>query len=93
MAVWQVAQEEAQVCMGAVEWPSGAKFAYVSPYGGRTLGEAHSGDWKVLGEQGPVLEGIRSTRGVWYSIGSIELETKEEWLARRRAGRLGELGI
>lgn len=99
-----MAQEEAKVCMGAVEWPCGARFEYLSPYGGggRTPGEALCGVWRSevagLRVEGPVegafLEGVNSTKGVWYQIDSIDLESKEEWLARRRAERLeSDLGI
>ena len=71
------------------DWPVGATFTYNSPYG--------PSQWIGIVKEARLENGrvasVGSTRGAFYDIGQINLETKEEFTARLRQDRFGELGI
>ena len=71
------------------DWPLGATFTYNSPYG--TTG------WIGIVAEARVDDGyvqnVKSTRGGFYDISQINLETKEDFTARTRESRLKYLGI
>ena len=71
------------------DWPVGATFTYNSPYGPTSwigiVASAHVDDGLVTD--------VKSTRGGFYAINQINLETKEDFTARVREQKLKDLGI
>ena len=71
------------------DWPLGATFTYNSPYGTTgwigIVAEAHVDDGHV--------QNVKSTRGGFYDIGQINLESKRDFTARIRQYRIDELGL
>jgi hypothetical protein len=71
------------------DWPIGATFTYNSPYGPTNwigiVASAHVDDGLVTD--------VKSTRGGFYGINQINLETKGEFTERIREQRLGNLGL
>jgi len=75
--------------MNAEDWPIGATFTYNSPYG--------KTDWvgivKNFSTNNGLIDGVTSTKDAYYSLRSINLETKEEFQARLREDVFKKLGI
>jgi hypothetical protein len=71
------------------DWPVGATFTYNSPYGPTSwigiVASAHVDDGLVTD--------VKSTRGGFYGINQINLETKEDFISRVREKKLKDLGI
>jgi hypothetical protein len=71
------------------DWPVGATFTYNSPYG--------PSSWIGVVKEGRFENGslavVESTKGIHYNLIQINLETKEEFTARLRQDRFGELGL
>ena len=72
------------------DWPVGATFTYNSPYGPTNwigiVGEAN------IDTAGHIYS-IKSTKGGFYNIGHINLETKGEFIERIRQQRFRDIGL
>lgn len=71
------------------DWPVGATFTYNSPYGPT--------NWIGIVESYNIYDGqlnsITSTKGGFYNIEQINLETKAEFTERIREKRFRDIGL
>ena len=75
--------------MKAEDWPIGATFTYNSPYGPTNW----FGIVKKFSTNDGEIDGVTSTKDAYYSIRSINLETKEEFQAKLREEKLKDIGL
>lgn len=72
------------------DWPVGATFTYNSPYGPTNwIGIVSEGNIDSNGQ----LYSVTSTKGGFYNINQINLETKAEFTERIREQRLKNIGL
>lgn len=75
--------------MKGEDWPVGATFVYKSKYGNTGwVGVVKEGRW-TDGE----LSAVMSTKGTFYNLHEIDLESKGEFTERAREQKLKELGL